>query len=313
MPELRAKVIVNPEAGSGSVIREWPKINRQLRQTGLPFEYEFTREPGHAITIAQQAIDHGFNYLIAAGGDGTVNEVANGILRSGNASGILLGIISTGTAHAFSFSLGITDNYDNINDYSFLAGQRRALIDVGLVQCSNQGKLIDHFFLNHASVGFSADVVDSWKSLPNRFGKVINLALRTITGYKSLAFHRNKNINIKFKDEDKRSSICTLIVANGQYYADKMLIAPHAHLDDGLLDIIIVEDVSKLELLKIVPTLYKGNHIYHPKVKEKKVDVIKIESNEHLLVEADGDILGECPASFWIKPAALNIAVPDLP
>jgi diacylglycerol kinase (ATP) len=313
MPELHAKVIVNPEAGSRSVRREWPIISRQLHQIGLSFDFEFTREVGHAITIAQQAVNSGYKYIIAVGGDGTVNEVANGILRSGNAPEVSLGIISTGTAHAFSFSLGITGDTNTFTDYSFLNGQRRALIDVGLVQCLNQGKLIEHFFLNQASIGFSAEVVDSWKYLPNQFGKGVNLALRTITGYSSLAFQRNKNINITFKDEVECASICTLIVANGRYYADKMLIAPHASLYDGMLDIIIVGNVSKFELFNIVPTLYKGNHIHHPKIREQKADVIKIESDEHLLVEADGDVLGECPASFWIKPTALNVVIPNLP
>jgi diacylglycerol kinase (ATP) len=312
MPELHAKAIVNPEAGSFSVRREWPVISRQLHQIGLSFDYEFTREVGHAITIAQQAINSGYNYLIAVGGDGTVNEVANGILRSGYAPDVILGIVSAGTAHAFSFSLGIAGDNNNFTDYSFLDGQKRALIDVGLVQCLNQGKLIEHFFLNQASIGFSAEVVDSWKYLPNRFGKGINLALRTVMGYRSLAFHRNKNINIKLKNDIECTSICTVIVANGRYYADKMLIAPHASLDDSMLDVIIVGNVSKFELLKIVPTLYKGNHIHHSKIREKKADFIKIESDEHLLVEADGDVLGECPASFWIKPAALNVVIPKL-
>src|SRR5512137_2911277 len=138
MPELHAKVIVNPEAGSRSVSREWPGISRQLRHIGLSFDYEFTREVGHAIAIAQNAINSGYNYLIAVGGDGTVNEVANGILRSGYAPDVILGIVSTGTAHAFSFSLGIAGD-NNFTDYLFLDGQRRTLIDVGLVQCLNQG------------------------------------------------------------------------------------------------------------------------------------------------------------------------------
>ena len=313
MPELRAKVIVNPKAGSCSVSREWPAISRQLDYIGLSFDYEFTREVGHAITITQKAIKSGYNYLIAVGGDGTVNEVANGILRSGYASDLILGIVSTGTAHAFSLSLGIVGDNKNLIDYSFLDGKKSALIDVGLVQCLNQGKIIENYFLNQASIGLSAEVVDSWKYLPNRFGKDINLALRTITAYRSLAVHRNKNINIKFKDEVKCAPICTVIVANGRYYADKMLIAPHASLEDSLLDVIIVGNVSKYEVLKIVPTLYTGNHIHHPKIREKKAVVVKIESDARLLVEADGDVLGECPASFWIKPAELSVVIPNLP
>ena len=154
MPELHAKVIVNPEAGSHSVGRKWPHINRQLQKAGLSFDYEFTKGAGHAVDIASRAISRGYHYLIAVGGDGTVNEVANGILRSSNPLSIILGIVRAGTAHAFSFSLGVAEDYSNINAYSFLTDPRRALIDVGVVQCWNHGQSIERFFLNEASIGF---------------------------------------------------------------------------------------------------------------------------------------------------------------
>ncbi len=310
MPELHAKVIVNPEAGSRSVGREWPHINRQLQKAGLSFDYEFTTGVGHAIDIARRAIDSGYHYLISVGGDGTVNEVANGILRSSNPLGITLGVVSAGTAHAFSFSLGFTEDYNNINSYSFLTDQKIILIDVGVVQCWNKGQSIERLFLNEASIGFSAEIVDAWKSLPNRFGQNVNIALRTVAGYKSLAMHRNKNARLGVGNEIESISICTVFVSNGQYCADRMLIAPHASLDDGLLNAIIVSDVSKLELLKIRPTLYDGSHVKHPKIRETKATVVTIESDEHILVEADGDILGECPASFRVIPSALNVVVP---
>lgn len=310
MTELHAKVIVNPEAGSGSVRREWSHINRQLQEAGLSFDYEFTSRTGHAIEIASRAIENGYNYLIAVGGDGTVNEVANGILRSSNPLSIILGIVSAGTAHAFSFSLGVAEDYNNTNVCSLLTDPKTALIDVGVVQCWNQGQSLEHFFLNEASIGFSAEIVDAWKSLPNRFGKSINLALRTAAGYKSLSFHRNKEVRLHVGNEVESISICAIVVSNGQYCADRMLIAPHASLNDGLLNAIVVSDVSRFELLRIRPTLYDGSHVKHPKIREKKATVVSIESDEHVLVEADGDIIGECPASFRVVPSALNIVVP---
>ena len=125
MQEIRTKVIVNPEAGSWSVLRKWPYINRRLCEAGLLFDYEFTKSTGHAIDIASRAIDNGYNYLIAVGGDGTVNEVANGILRSSNSLNVKLGIVSAGTANAFSFSLGIPEDASNINAYSFLCWSKK--------------------------------------------------------------------------------------------------------------------------------------------------------------------------------------------
>jgi diacylglycerol kinase family enzyme len=220
--------------------------------------------------------------------------------------------LSAGTAHALSFSLNVANDCKDINAYSFLYGQRRALIDVGVVQCWNRGKLIERFFLNEASTGFSADIVDAWESLPIRFGKNVNLALRTVIGYTSLATHRNKNVRLSVGNEVESIPICTVIVSNGRYCANKMLIAPHASFDDGLLNAIIVSNISKFKLLRIVPTLYTGSHVKYPEIRETKTDFVKIESDEHLLVEADGDIIGECPASFWVKPLALTVAIPTL-
>ena len=311
MSGLRTKVIINPEAGSRSVGRKWPRINRQLQKEGLSFDHEFTKGPGHALDIASRSISNGYRYLIAVGGDGTVNEVANGILRSNNPLSTILGIVSTGTAHDFSFSLGVAEDNSNSNgnDYSYLTRQKRTLIDVGVVKYWNHGQSLERFFLNEASIGLAAEIVDSWKSLPTRFGKSVNLALRTVAGYKALSIHRNKKVRLQVGKEVESISLCTLMVSNGQYCADRMLIAPHASLDDGLLNAIVVGDVSKFELLKIRPTIYNGSHVEHPLIREIKTTALTIESDEHLFVEADGEILGECPASFLVMPSALTVVV----
>jgi len=305
MPELYTKVIVNPMAGSHSVGREWSRISRQLRKAGLSFDYEFTKHTGHAMEIARRSADGGYHCLIAVGGDGTVNEVANGILSSTRSGNIILGIVGVGTAHAFALSLGIGEDY--VNAFSLLTGQEGTLIDVGVVQCWSNGQSIKRFFVNEASVGFSAEIVDAWKYLPTRFGHSLNLALRTVAGYKALATHRNQVLSLHVGSEVESICCCGIVVANGRYLADGMQIAPHASLDDGLLDVVIVGDMTKSELLKIRPMLYDGSHIRHAKIIEKKATTITIESDEQLLVEADGELLGEGPASFWVIPSALTV------
>ena len=307
MPESYAKVIVNPAAGSHSVGREWSRISRRLRTAGLSFDYEFTKHAGHAVEIARRSADGGYQCLIAVGGDGTVNEVANGILCSTRSGNVVLGIVGMGTARTFVLSLGIGKDY--VNALSLLTGQGRALIDVGVVQCWRQGQPVKRFFMNEASVGFSAEIVDAWKYLPTLFGHSLNLALRTVAGYKSLARYRNRRLSLRVGSEVESICCCSVVVANGRYLADGMQIAPHASLDDGLLDVVIVGDVTRSELLKIRPALYNGSHIRHAKIREEKTTTITIESDEQLLVEADGDILGEGPASFWVMPSALTVMV----
>jgi len=300
-----AKVVVNPVAGGGSVARDWPQICRLLRDAGLSFEHELTRGIGDATEIARRAADTGYGCLIAVGGDGTVNEIANGILNSAHSGNVILGIVSAGTACSFARSLSIPQDY--INACSLLTDQRKALIDVGVVQCRNQEQLLKRFFVNTADVGFGSEIVHAWKHLPSRFGHSINYSFRTVEGLRSLLSHRNKSIKISVGDEVKVIDSCIVVVANGQYFAGGMQIAPNAKLDDGLLDVVIVGDVGRSELLKLWPTLYSGSHMRHPKISERKATIVTIESDERLFVEADGVIVGEIPASFWVIPSALTI------
>jgi len=302
-----AKVIVNPVAGGGLIRRQWPLICSQLRNAGLSFDYEFTRSTGHAIEIAKQAVDAGYPYLIAIGGDGTLNEVVNGILNSAHSGDAVLGIVSTGTACGFARSLGIARWHADL--CSRLVNQEQASIDACAVECWNQGRRVQRFFVNEASLGFGAAVVNAWKRLPNRFGHTVNYKLRTIASYSALLTHRNKRIKLRIDGEVEDICAFYLVVANGQFFADEMRIAPHAMLNDGWLNLVTIGDVSKSELLRIVPTVYDGSHIRHPEIQERKAKAVTVECNERLFVEADGEILGECPASFWVIPSALTVMV----
>jgi len=307
MPMSHAKVIVNPVAGGGSIRRQWPRICSQLRNAGLSFDYEFTRSTGHAIEIAKQAVDAGYQYLIAVGGDGIVNEVANGILNSAHSDDMVLGIISTGTACAFARSLGIQQ--DGTGSFSPLVSQGRTIIDVCVVEYQNHGQQLHRFFVNEASIGFGAAVVNTWKHLPNCFGHTANDKLRATSSYVALITHRNKRVKLRIDNENEDICACYLVVANGQFFADGMRIAPHAMLNDGWLNLVTIGNVSKSELLRIVPTVYDGSHIRHPEIQERKARAVTVECNERLFVEADGEILGECPASFWVIPSALTVVV----
>ena len=114
-------------------------------------------------------------------------------------------------------------------------------------------------------------------------------------------------MGVDSKVETKR--VLSLIVANGGYCGGGMHVAPGAELGDSLLDVVTIGDVGKFELLKALPMVYKGTHLTHPKVSIEKAAHITIESSERILVQADGELLGEGPASFWLMPAALSIVV----
>jgi len=137
MSVMQAKVIVNPVAGASTTYRKWPKISSLLRHIGLPFEFQYTEGVGHAIELAREATNNGCQLLVAVGGDGTVHEVANGILLSKDLNEATIGIISTGTGGDFIRSAGI--NRDYMKACSSLTGTRRRLIDVGVVEYQKEG------------------------------------------------------------------------------------------------------------------------------------------------------------------------------
>lgn len=299
-----AKVIVNPVAGAHSTHRKWPLISQRLREVGLSFDHEYTEGVGHAIELARAAASDGYRYLVAVDGDGTVNEVANGILSSTNLKRITLGVVSTGTGGDFVRSLGIPRDYASA--CSLLTSQRRLLIDVGVVEYMKDGKTERRFFVNGAGVGFDAEVVKATESLPKYFGGTVPYIgglLRSLIGFK------NKTVVLRVGERVETKRILSIVVSNGCYFGGGMRVAPQAELGDGLLDVMTVDDMGKFELLKAFPTIYKGTHITHPKVRMEKATHITIESSERVLVHADGELLGETPASFWLMPAALSIVV----
>jgi len=299
-----AKIIVNPVAGAYSTRRKWPRISRLLKFVGLSFDYEYTEGVGHAVELARAAASDGYRYIVAVGGDGTVNEVANGILYSTSPTETSLGVVSTGTGSDFARSVGIPRDY--ISACSFLVSSRRRLIDVGVVEFKNKGRTQRRFFVNVAGVGFDAAVVEATEKLPKYFGGTIPY----LGGlFRSLFSYRNTLVTLSVGDRVEAKRILNVVVANGSYVGGGMHIAPKAELGDSLLDVVIIGDIGKFELLKALPMVYKGTHINHPKVRMEQATRISIESSERVLVYADGELLGECPAAFWLMPAALSIVV----
>jgi len=302
MSLLHAKVIVNPVAGANSTYRKWPRIGRLLKRAGLSFDYAYTEGVGHAIELARAAASDGYRYLVAVGGDGTVHEVANGILSSPNAASTALGIVSTGTGSDFIRSVGIPRDYSRA--CSFLTSSRRLLIDVGVVEYRKQKETLRRFFVNAAGVGFDAAVVAATERFPKYFGGTIPYLgglLRALFGY------RNKLVSLNIEGKVEPDRVLSVVVANGCYFGGGMRMAPRAEVGDKLLDVVVVGDIGKFELLKALPMVYQGTHLSHPKVRMERATRVSIESAEPFLVHADGELLGEGPVSFTIVPAALSL------
>jgi diacylglycerol kinase (ATP) len=305
MSKLYAKVIVNPAAGANSTHRKWPGIHSLLKRSGLSFDYQFTESRGHGIELARAAASDGYPYLVAVGGDGTIHEVANGILQTDNSRVTSLGIICTGTGSDLSRSIGISHDYTRI--CSSLTNPRLFTIDIGLVKYHRLGQPLQRFFVNYAGIGIDAEVVRATERFPKFFGGTIPYLAGLAC---SFIGYRNKPVSFRIGDHAaEKARVLSVVVANGRYFGGGMQIAPQAQPDDGLFDIVIVGNIGKLDLIKTVPRVYNGTHLSHPDVRLEKDTCITIESSRKFLLHADGELLGEGPVSFSLVPKTLTLAV----
>ncbi len=309
MSKQYAKIIVNPAAGGHSIHRDWPSISRHLKENGLIFDYVFTEGAGHATELAKHAADTGCKYVIAVGGDGTISEVVNGILSSAHADDLILGIVSAGTACSFARSVNIPMDLNRSSN--ILIGGKRMSIDVGIVNYMSKGQHLRRYFVNEVDLGFGATVVQAAKTIPNYFGRKANYLPYVLGGLESLFLHKNKPVSLHMEDNTEYTCDCAMmVIANGAYFGGGMCLAPGARPNDGLLDMIIFGNMSKSEMIKIFPLTYQGHHINQDKVRLQRITSVSVQCDKDILVEADGELLGEGPASFAILPSALNIVVP---
>ncbi len=304
MSKIRAKVIVNPAAGAGSTYKKWSLISSLLKSAGLAFDSQFTEGRGHGIELAREAAGAGYKFVVAVGGDGTIHEVANGLMDLPRGENLPLGIVSTGTGSDLARSIGV--NRDFAQACSRLTSPERLRIDVGLVEYSLKRERRRRYFINSAGMGFDATVVKATEQLPKFWGGTVPYLIglaRSFIGY------TNKNVTIRVGEMVQKARVVSVVVANGGYFGGGMHVAPGARLDDSLLNAVIVGDFGKIELLKTFPRVYKGTHLGHPKIAMQMVKRISVESTRRMLLHADGELLGEGPATFEILPGALSLVI----
>lgn len=308
-------VIVNPKSASGSTETRWAKTASDLAAHFGAFRVEFTRKQGDGITLAREAAENGTKLIIACGGDGTINEVANGILESGSEAE--LGVLPSGTGGDFRRTLEIPVNASeaarNLRD-----GVTKR-IDVGRVTfVSHENEETSRYFLNVSSFGLSASIIERVKTknklewLPGNLlrGKA-TFALSTLQEVLDLDY-----VTVRVKiDEKPETSLNTInfAVANSRFFGGGMKIAPDAKLNDGFFDVINIGDIKTAKILLNAYKLYNGSHLALKEVKStlaSKIEVSPADKNQIILLETDGELPGKLPAIYEIVPNALKVRVP---
>ncbi len=285
--------IVNRTAGKGKCERLWPQIESYLQSLGLYPEVHFTKGAGDAINLAQKAASNGVSAVLSVGGDGTLNEVVNGLVGYPD---IALGIIPAGSGNDFIRSLGVNSK-DWQTACQKIAQGKTKLIDLGQIN--------GRYFINVAGVGFDATVVNC----ANTWGKAhFPSSLAYVAAVlKTLSEFRATNITIKLDDQVVEDIGWLVVVASGQYFGGGMWIAPEADLHDGYFDVCVLGDLSKPAFLRAFPSIFSGKHLQHPAIKLYRARQVTVQADRPMLVQADGEVIAKTPISFTVRPSGLRI------
>jgi YegS/Rv2252/BmrU family lipid kinase len=288
--------LVNPASGNGATGKRWPKLRKRAAELGLEGEQVLSEFPGH---LAQAAKDSPGSLLVVIGGDGTVNEVANGVAGTEAE----LAVLPCGTGQDFGRTHGLPTGFDDAVRVA-LGGETRT-IDLGRVELESGPS---RFFANVGSAGMSGAVARRANTMTKAFGGRATFFYALTREF--LAW-QNTRVVVELDDGVQREGpMHDVIVANGNWHGGGMKLAPDARQDDGVFDVVLIGDVTKLDFLTTAPKLYSGRYLSHPKVELLQSSSVAIRASEPLPLEVDGEPVGATPARFEVVPSALRLRVP---
>ncbi len=306
----KVHVIVNPSSARGQTENRWNSIKSALKHYYSEFKFVFTERPNQATEIVREVLSEGFNLIIGVGGDGTLNEIANGFfsikerkLISDEAS---LGIVPSGTGSDFIRFLKIPRDFGK--SVELIKNSEKKKIDIGKITFfKKNGENPSKYFINIADFGLGADVVKNLSEVPESkkgpFSYYTGL-LSTIKNYSS------KEVEIIIDDKVKISGKFLIgAVANGGIFGGGMIIAPNAEIDDGYFDLVLVKDMKKFEIIRNSHHLYRGTIVNNPKVDVYKAKKLEVSSVSETGLEFDGEVGGFLPAKFEIIEKAINFRI----
>jgi len=302
------KIILNPSAGRGSGSRLRTKIEETLTKYNLDFDLVETKQRWHAADLAREAVGDGYDVVVAAGGDGTANEVLNGLMQAAQASEgqAAMGFICVGQGNDYAYGIGVTPDLDEA--CRILAVDNRRIIDVGFSLGGDYPE--GRYFGNGVGIGFDAVVgfeALKLKPLPGFLSYLI-AALKTI-----FLFHRGPRVRIEYNDNVFEQNSLMVSVMNGQRLGGGFMMAPEGEMDDGRFDVSIVDQVSRARIASLIPYFIKGTHATQAEVNTDQTSRIVVTTLEGVIpAHADGETL--CTAgeklTLEILPGKLEVVTP---
>ncbi len=305
---MKTMFVVNPVSAGGRTGKRWGIIEEGIRRQGIDnFSVKYTEGPLHAAYISSQAIADGYQIITAVGGDGTINEVLNGFYTGGGLfnSRTALSFISAGTGGDFN-RMFLTGEEVDQRITSILQAKREKVCDIVKAEFPSwEGDSSIRYYINVADLGLGSETCVRI----NRSGKLLGGFLSFLsTVLTTLIKHQSFEASIYIDQQEIfRGKLTELALANGRFFGGGMMIAPNAEIDDGRLDIILIEDMKKMELLKCLPQVYSGKHQSHPKVRMYKGQKIDIACSQKIWMEMDGETPGTSNLKVELIPAAVRL------
>jgi diacylglycerol kinase (ATP) len=300
--------IVNPRAGVGSTASKWPKIEILARDILGPFDTYTTTGPGDAGQCVVKAIASGARRIVSVGGDGTLNEVVNGLMSLGDfeKSRIHLGVLPNGTGCDFVKTAAIPKDIKKC--LHLIEKDVAHPVDVGRLTFNDHaGVQKDCFFINVASFGLGGEVIRRVNQMPSFVGPFISFLWASLASILMLGKKRLRLI--ADNGFDRELDVLNVAIANGQFHGGGMWIAPKASLNDGLFHITIVGGLSLFGVIKNLPNLYNGKIYTVRQVISFTGKKVEATSDQNILLDIDGEQLGTLPVTIEIVPKALNMII----
>ena len=306
MPQAPEKTIflVNPASANGSTGRRWPELARRAAAAGLEGATLFSERQGHLAELAREAALDGAELLVVVGGDGSVNEVANGLAGLGRQPEVA--IVPRGTGWDFSRTFGIPRKVDDAVHVA-LEGDVRT-IDVGRASYRAwDGSDATTSFANVASAGMSGAIAQRANETTKALGGKASYLWATFAVFSGW---EATEIEVVVDGERRTGRMFDVVVANGRFFGGGLQICPEAEPDDGLFDVLTIGDVTKRDLVLTMPKMYRGTHLPHPKAELLRGPSVTVTSETPLPIELDGEQPGTTPATFEVAAGALRLRVP---
>jgi YegS/Rv2252/BmrU family lipid kinase len=296
--------LVNPAAANGSTGRRWPEIAHRAAGVGLEGDALISERRGHLGELARDAALRGARLLVVVGGDGSVNEVVNGL--AGLPEPPALALLPRGTGGDFVRTFGIPDGVEDAARIA-LDGETQA-VDLGRVTYRAwDGHEDGALFANVASAGMSGAIAQRANDTSKALGAKASYLWATFAVFAGWSAVETR---LTVDGETRSGPMFDVVVANGRFFGGGMKMCPDAVAGDGLLDVVTIGDVTKRDLVLTMPKIYRGTHLPHPRAEALRGRLVTVETGEPVPVQLDGEQPGTTPARFEVLPGALRLRVP---